>query len=86
MPKLAFALTLLCWAGPALAERHVGSDTQMAGAPVVCLRWPYPSRCLIAGVRWHPTKQQVEQMRGGSWEGMCWMWLDVSACAHMDKQ
>jgi hypothetical protein len=35
-------------------------------------------------VRWHPNHQQIEDMRGGSSEGMCWWWLNAKACAHMD--
>ena len=40
--------------------------------------------CRIAGVRWHPNRQQIEDMRCGSSEGMCWWWLNAKACAHMD--
>jgi hypothetical protein len=35
-------------------------------------------------VRWHPNHQQIEDMRGGSSEGMCWWWLNAKACADMD--
>jgi len=66
-------------------ERHVvASGTDLSGPPPECLRWPYPAYCRIAGVRWHPNRQQIEDMRGGSSEGMCWWWLNAKACAHMD--
>jgi hypothetical protein len=66
-------------------ERHVVvSGTDLNGPPPECLRWPYPAYCRIAGVRWHPNHQQIEDMRGGSSEGMCWWWLNAKACAHMD--
>jgi hypothetical protein len=66
-------------------ERHVvASGTDLSGPPPECLRWPYPAYCRIAGVRWHPNRQQIEDMRGGSSEGMCWWWLNAKACADMD--
>ena len=66
-------------------ERHVVvSGTDLNGPPLECLRWPYPAYCRIAGVRWHPNRQQIEDMRGGSSEGLCWWWLNANACAHMD--
>jgi hypothetical protein len=66
-------------------ERHVGGDPDMDGAPVECLRWPYPASCRIAGVPWHPNREQIEEMHGSSNEGLCWMWLNAAACAIINK-
>ena len=80
---VAFAALVPIAGAPSFAadqERHVVvSGTDLSGPPLECLRWPYPAYCRIAGVR-----QQIEDMRGGSSEGMCWWWLNAKACAHMD--
>jgi hypothetical protein len=68
----------------AAQERRMDSYNAMNGVPIECMRWPYPAYCHIAGVRWHPNRQQIEAMRGGSWEGLCWMLLIANACTHMD--
>jgi len=82
---LCAALVAAASASAATPERHAvpGGDVQDV-LPVECLRWPYPASCRIGGVRWHPSRQEIDNMRGGSWEGRCWMWLFTDACRHMD--
>jgi hypothetical protein len=73
---------------PAHSEprRHAVPGGDVNGpAPSECMRWPYPSSCLIQGVHWKPNAQQIELLRGGSPAGACWMYLDAKACHYMEQ-